>query len=79
LLAKASCQSTSMYLTHRIREQARSHRVDSEIEKAPKGAFCLSGNGKLTLPGVAFLTQSDNVRLSIAAVMLGPQLHGRSL
>ncbi|CAI8801077.1 hypothetical protein EMIT0P258_10459 [Pseudomonas sp. IT-P258] len=31
------------------------------------------------LPGVTRRTQSDNVRLSIAAGMLGPQLHGRLL
>ncbi len=51
MLANAVCQSTSMYLVYRIREQARSHRwsLGSDIEHKQKrpdhhrsGRFCIS-------------------------------------
>ena len=42
-------------------------------------AFRLITNGKPTLASVALSPQSDNVRLSIAAGMLGAHLHGRLL
>ena len=51
----------------------------AKAKKAPKGAFFISASGKQALPCVARYIQSDNVRLSIAGGMLGPQLHGRLL
>ncbi|CAI8918691.1 hypothetical protein EMIT0P291_30155 [Pseudomonas sp. IT-P291] len=60
-------------------EFSASWKVAFQAKKAPKGAFRLSASGKPALPSVTRRTQSDNVRLSIAAGMLGPQLHGRLL
>ena len=60
-------------------EISANRKVAFQAKKAPKGAFLLSASGKPALPGVTGHVQSDNVRLSIAAGMLGPQLHGRLL
>jgi hypothetical protein len=48
-------------------------------KKASKDAFFISGSTHQTFASVAPRPHSDNVRLSIAAGMLGPHLHGRLL
>ncbi|CAI8714237.1 hypothetical protein EMIT0P100_110167 [Pseudomonas sp. IT-P100] len=83
LLAKGPYQMTSMLDDTPL---SRANPLPQEIfserntcKRHPKGAFRISASGKPALPGVTRHTLSDNVRLSIAAGMLGPQLHGRSL